>query len=305
MKCKAVILASTCLILLAGCSRLTHMPVESSNSSMLASSQEGRKVATKLITYSNLFDQPTQEAVKSKMVASLPEAAVLAFFEQVQFYNQHVPTDSFVQADFATSRSLIPDYDVAAISEKWTSQFPTFPGYNCRLTSFGLLKELVSVASTDDYDDHLLFIDNEAITQAPDPYQLTAEEEKAFRTIFGAVATENVTDHQVHIEKVQDYWNKKGVKFHTGKAKMVSVWMHDQLDEQQTKLFIGHVGVLIPTGKKYLFVEKISFEEPYQVLLFKSKQAIGDYLLDKYDVDTTGATKPFLMENDQAFSPQD
>ena len=43
---------------------------------------------------------------------------------------------------------------------------------------------------------------------------------------------------------------------------MISVIIHDNLDGDY--LFIGHVGVLLSIEKGYLFLEKISFEEPYQ-----------------------------------------
>ncbi|MET3643457.1 DUF4300 family protein [Streptococcus gallinaceus] len=295
MKPKYLLLVASCLLLTACASQKQSGDAVTPTSTQMAA----RKQVTKSINYSNLLDSQMQTEVKSVLEQAFPQENVTKFLEQVNFYNQHVPTDSLVQTGFGTSKELIPAYDVVAISEKWMAQFPDFPGYNCRLTSFGLLRGLITTKSTTGYDDSLLFIDKDAIQHAPASYQLTAEEASRFQTIFSAVATENVTDTHLHVKKVQAYWKKMGVTFETGQAKMISVWMHDQIDEKKTKLFIGHVGVLVPSETEFLFVEKISFEEPYQVLRFKSKKALVGYLLDKYDVDTTGGTRPFLMENDQ------
>ncbi|MGQ7563556.1 DUF4300 family protein [Streptococcus suis] len=82
------------------------------------------------------------------------------------------------------------------------------------------------------------------------------------------------------------------------KAKMVSVVMHDDLDGNN--LFIGLVGVMVEDEEGALFVEKLSFQEPYQAWKFKNKEAVYSYLLDKYAVDYSQETaQPFIMENDK------
>ncbi|MFH0401886.1 DUF4300 family protein [Streptococcus sp. A23] len=82
------------------------------------------------------------------------------------------------------------------------------------------------------------------------------------------------------------------------KTKMVSFVMHDDLDGNN--LFIGHVGVMVEDEEGALFVEKLSFQEPYQAWKFKNKEAVYSYLLDKYAVDYSQETaQPFIMENDK------
>ncbi len=79
---------------------------------------------------------------------------------------------------------------------------------------------------------------------------------------------------------------------------MVSFVMHDDLDGNN--LFIGHVGVMVEDEEGALFVEKLSFQEPYQAWKFKNKEAVYSYLLDKYAVDYSQETaQPFIMENDK------
>ena len=78
---------------------------------------------------------------------------------------------------------------------------------------------------------------------------------------------------------------------------MLSVVVHDDLDGQS--LFIGHVGILVPSEDGYLFVEKLTFEEPYQAIRFATKEDCYKYLDTKYENYTgEGLAKPFIMDND-------
>lgn len=79
---------------------------------------------------------------------------------------------------------------------------------------------------------------------------------------------------------------------------MVSVVMHDDLDGNN--LFISHVGVMVEDEEGALFVEKLSFQKPYQAWKFQNKEAVYSYLLDRYAVDYSQETaQPFIMENDK------
>ncbi|MBF4806798.1 MAG: DUF4300 family protein, partial [Pseudoleptotrichia goodfellowii] len=63
--------------------------------------------------------------------------------------------------------------------------------------------------------------------------------------------------------------------------------------------FIGHVGVLVSSSDgKFLFIEKLAFQEPYQALKFDNVLQLNDYLLNKYDVEYGQSNaKPFIMRN--------
>jgi len=63
-------------------------------------------------------------------------------------------------------------------------------------------------------------------------------------------------------------------------ARMLSVVLHDNLDGEY--LFVGHVGVMVPDKDGFLFVEKLTFEEPYQAIKFASKEECYKYLQGKY-----------------------
>ena len=84
------------------------------------------------------------------------------------------------------------------------------------------------------------------------------------------------------------------------KASFISVLFHSQLSADENTLFVGHVGVLVPLKQGgILFVEKLAFQEPYQVIKFQNRTELSDYLMNRYDVEWDQLTAiPFIMEND-------
>lgn len=49
-----------------------------------------------------------------------------------------------------------------------------------------------------------------------------------------------------------------------------------------------------------LFLEKLSFQESYQVIQFDNRIELNDYLMNKHDVSWGKPTaKPFIIENDE------
>ena len=122
-----------------------------------------------------------------------------------------------------------------------------------------------------------------------------AKDQADFDILFSRVKTEATQDVKVHATHMEDYY--KQFTF-DDKARMLSVVVHDNLDGDS--LFVGHVGVLVPTTDGYLFVEKLTFEEPYQAIKFASKKDCYKYLTTKYkDYTGPGLAKPFIMDNDK------
>lgn len=85
-------------------------------------------------------------------------------------------------------------------------------------------------------------------------------------------------------------------KFNNKKASLVSVIIHDNLEGDY--LFVGHVGVLVNNNNDFLFIEKLSFEEPYQAIKFSTTDACFSYLKNKHlNFCGQGLVKPFVMDN--------
>ena len=177
------------------------------------------------------------------------------------------------------------------ISSLWTAKHGDFIGTNCRINTYTLLKGKIKIPQVKN-DSELLFQDKDAIDKGK---LFDAKDQENFEILFSRVKTEATQDVKVHAKHMEDYY--KQFTF-DDKARMLSVVVHDNLDGNS--LFVGHVGVLVPTTDGYLFVEKLTFEEPYQAIKFASKKDCYKYLTTKYkDYTGPGLAKPFIMDNDK------
>ncbi|MBU5292446.1 DUF4300 family protein [Anaerosalibacter bizertensis] len=251
------------------------------------------------LTYSNLTDSSSQAEVKKAMKsAGILSENIDSFFQNVNYYNNAIEKKSLVKDGFVTIDSLEPEYDQSAMEEMWNTKNPEFIGYNCRITSFDLMKKMISVGNPDTKNSRELFMDEDALEHSPKKLFNKVEQEE-FKSVFSFVPTENTKDISVHLNKVKEDWKSKDIKFlNKDKVSLISVFFHSDEDNY---LFIGHAGVLIPSEDgKLLFVEKLSFQEPYQVIKFNNRIELNDYLMNKYDISWDQPTaKPFIMENDQ------
>ena len=278
-------LCSTLLLTLVACSR-TQKTSDSTAENSVTQSQSNQ-VSWKA-TYSNLNNQPSAEEVRKALAAHLNKDSVDAFFNLVNDYNATVGSVGLT-GDFSTFTKT--DYDIEKISNLWTPKKGDFVGTNCRINSYCLLKNSIEIPKLEK-DDSLLFVDNDAIDKGK---VFGAEDKDAFDILFSRVKTEATTDVKVHAAKMEKFLSQ--FKFNKN-ARMLSVVVHDDLDGQS--LFIGHVGILVPSEDGYLFVEKLTFEEPYQAIKFSTKEDCYKYLDKKYENYTgEGLAKPFIMDNDK------
>ena len=278
-------LCSTLLLTIVACSQ-TQKTSDSTAETSVTQSQS-KQVSWKA-TYSNLNNQPSAEEVRKALAAHLDKDSVDAFFNLVNDYNETVGSVGLT-GDFSTFTKT--DYDVEKISNLWTPKKGDFVGTNCRINSYCLLKNSIEIPKLEK-DDSLLFVDNDAIDKGK---VFDAEDKDAFDILFSRVKTEATTDVKVHAAKMEKFLSQ--FKFNEN-ARMLSVVVHDDLDGQS--LFIGHVGILVPSEDGYLFVEKLTFEEPYQAIKFATKEDCYKYLDTKYENYTgEGLAKPFIMDNDK------
>lgn len=278
-------LCSTLFLTLVACSQTQKTSDGSAETSVTQS--HPNQVSWKA-TYSNMNSMPSEEEVRKALAAHLDKDSVDAFFNLVNDYNNTVGSVGLT-GDFSTFTKT--DYDVEKISNLWTPKKGDFVGTNCRINSYCLLKNSIEIPKLEK-DDSLLFLDNDAIDKGK---VFGAEDKDAFDILFSRVKTEATTDVKVHAAKMEQFLSQ--FKFNEN-ARMLSVVVHDDLDGQS--LFIGHVGILVPSEDGYLFVEKLTFEEPYQAIKFATKEDCYKYLDTKYENYTgEGLAKPFIMDNDK------
>lgn len=278
-------LCSTLLLTLVACNQ-TQKTSDSTDETSVTQSQSNQ-VSWKA-TYSNLNNQLSAEEVRKALAEHLDKDSVNAFFNLVNDYNETVGSVGLT-GEFSTFTKT--EYDVEKISNLWTPKKGDFVGTNCRINSYCLLKNSIEIPKLEK-DDSLLFVDNDAIDKGK---VFGAEDKDAFDILFSRVKTEATTDVKVHAAKMENFLSQ--FNFNEN-ARMLSVVVHDDLDGQS--LFIGHVGILVPSEDGYLFVEKLTFEEPYQAIKFATKEDCYKYLDTKYENYTgEGLAKPFIMDNDK------
>ena len=237
-------------------------------------------------SYSNLNSKASLNEVSSILLKHLDKGSVDNFINLVRDYNDTVGSVG-LSGDFAPFTKT--DYDVEKISSLWTAKHGDFIGTNCRINTYTLLKGKIKIPQVKS-DSELLFQDKDAIDKGK---LFDAKDQENFEILFSRVKTEATQDVKVHAKHMEDYY--KQFTF-DDKARMLSVVVHDNLDGDS--LFVGHVGVLVPTTDGYLFVEKLTFEEPYQAIKFASKKDCYKYLTTKYKGYTgLGLAKPFIMDN--------
>ena len=237
-------------------------------------------------SYSNLKSKASLNEVRSILSKHLEKGSVDNFINLVRDYNDTVGSVG-LSGDFAPFSKT--DYDVEKISSLWTAKHGDFIGTNCRINTYTLLKGKIKIPQVKS-DSELLFQDKDAIDKGK---LFDAKNQADFEILFSRVKTEATQDVKVHAKHMEDYY--KQFTF-DDKARMLSVVVHDNLDGDS--LFVGHVGVLVPTTDGYLFVEKLTFEEPYQAIKFASKKDCYKYLTTKYkDYTGPGLAKPFIMDN--------
>lgn len=237
-------------------------------------------------SFSNMAKAEDKKYVEARLKSSLRAENVERLMALVDDYNGVAAP--YLTADF--SKSGTPAYDVGKITEAQSKKPMHYPNTNCRITTYLLLKDDMKVSEDIEADGELLFMDKEALNRAS---LLNEKETVDFIRLFSRVKTDGSKD-PAHQGKIMEKFLSQ-MTF-SDKASMVSVVLHDNLDGNT--LFIGHVGVLVKDGSGYLFVEKISFEEPYQAIRFQNKEACYRYLKNKYkDYTDPNVAPPFIMEN--------
>ena len=284
-----------CSVLLTGCGAVS----DGGQSTSQVSSASEAEATTLVAEYSNLVDTDAQEKVDALLAdAGISAARREVFRNHVVQFNDSVDT-AVLQSGFASGDLLSPKYDAYELQEQWAAVHPNFNGYNCRITAFSLLADFLNVGKDGNIRADELFMDQKSLQQDPSALQKKSEK-NAFLRLFSSVPTEDTTDQTVHVQTIQKDWQERKIAFaESEKCSLITVWFHDRWSETETELSIGHAGVLLNCDDGLYFVEKLAFQEPYQVTKFQNREELQQYLLKKYDTAWGQDTAhPFVMEND-------
>lgn len=247
------------------------------------------------IMYTNLSSDETKDELKNALLdKGLNEGDVDSFMSNLNTYNESADT-----SELASSFTKYSD-DVAYNNsmDKFTEKNPDFLGINCRITTFSLMKNSMDVNKELEDKSSVLDFDKKAIS---DKSLLSEDEMKKFITYYAPI---NVKDEKANYEDlITKEFSERGIKFNNDKVKVVSVYLNSKDEIDGNILFIGHTGLMYENQGKYYFLEKLSFQEPYQLLKFNSKKEIYDYLMKKYNQDMgEGTHEAIITENDKIFT---
>ena len=219
--------------------------------------------------------------------------------DRVEQFNASVKSE-WLTDGFESAAPTDTKYDPYEMQDEWTAANGSFPGYNCRITAFGLFSERIAAGADQPevQGEDSLFTDLETISANPDA--LCGDSTAKFCALFAPVNAVDSTEVEAQVKALQEGWAARGITFTDSKTSMISVIFHDKFSDEDNTLFVGHVGVLLPAedGSLY-FIEKVAFQEPYRLVKLQNRTELSDYLMEKYDTSWgQDTTRPFIMEND-------
>lgn len=252
-----------------------------------------KNLESEQITYTNLSGENSINTLKNILQNKISETNLNSFLNDVIKYNSVVKD---LADDFTTSNEVPVNYDMYKIITEIQNNFdPNFVGNNCRITTFELMKDFIDLNIKREESQNLIF-DNDSIK-----YQKKFNDDDfyKFNTFYKTVITEPTKDINRHVESMKKYFDEINLKFNLlENLSIISVVFHDDLDNPIHKLFVGHTGVLIEENGEFYFIEKLSLELPYQVVKFRNKEELNEYLMKTYDTSWEQTTaKPFILEN--------
>ena len=256
--------------------------------------------ALKTVEYSNLTDDDSRKQLSQLLSdAGIEEFRITALMDRVEQFNASVKSE-WLTDGFESAAPTDTKYDPYEMQDEWTVANGSFPGYNCRITAFGLFSEWIAAGADQPevQGEDSLFTDLETISANPDA--LCGDSTAKFCALFAPVNAVDSTEVEAQVKALQEGWAARGITFTDSKTSMISVIFHDKFSDEDNTLFVGHVGVLLPAedGSLY-FIEKVAFQEPYRLVKLQNRTELSDYLMEKYDTSWgQDTTRPFIMEND-------
>ena len=256
--------------------------------------------ALETVKYSNLTDEDSRKQLSELLTdAGIEESRIAPQLNRVEQFNASVKSE-WLTDGFESAAPTDTKYDPYDMQDEWAAANGSFPGYNCRITAFGLFSEFITAGADqpETQGEDSLFTDLETIDANPDA--LCGDSTAKFCALFAPVNAADSTEVEAQVKALQESWTARGIAFADSKASMISVVFHDKFSDEDNTLFVGHVGVLLSAedGTLY-FIEKVAFQEPYRLVKLQNRTELSDYLMEKCDTSWgQDTTRPFIMEND-------
>ena len=272
---KKVFLLLICIIFLCSCSKTENVT--------------GSK--PEVLKATNLYLQTDKDYVK-ELLKNNNVGNVDVFLNWVDHFNIASNQKCGVNTTWTSINDI--KYDEIECANKYEKKYQMSDG-DCRITAFALIeKDLQMSKKIQDEGTYLMF-DMDVIDNNKD-YKLVKNKRDDFVTLFNEINISNVGDKELQ-NVFSNKWKEYGIKINNEKVSLISLVIEDP---DSKVLFVGHTGVLIHLEDKIMFIEKIAFEQPYQITLLNNMNELFDMFSKRKEY--FGGEKengPFVYENDK------
>ena len=272
---KKVFLLLICIIFLCSCSKTENVT--------------GSK--PEVLKATNLYLQTDKDYVK-EILKNNNVGNVDVFLNWVDHFNIASNQKCGVNTTWTSINDI--KYDEIECANKYEKKYQMSDG-DCRITAFALIeKDLQMSKKIQDEGTYLMF-DMDVIDNNKD-YKLVKNKRDDFVTLFNEINISNVGDKELQ-NVFSNKWKEYGIKINNEKVSLISRVIEDP---DSKVLFVGHTGVLIHLEDKIMFIEKIAFEQPYQITLLNNMNELFDMFSKRNEY--FGVEKengPFVYENDK------
>ena len=103
--------------------------------------------ALKTVEYSNLTDEDSRKQLSQLLSDDgIEELRITALMDRVEQFNASVKSE-WLTDGFESAAPTDTKYDPYEMQDEWTAANGSFPGYNCRITAFGLFSEFITAGA--------------------------------------------------------------------------------------------------------------------------------------------------------------
>ena len=254
------------------------------------------------LKYSNIDDEATQDKVSQFLYENnIDKNDVDMFMNSVKSYYKSVNGVKLLNEDERLSDLQVP-YNLYDLSDKWDESNPDFVDQNCRITAFRLFKNFITSESNLSYDkinQNNLEFDLVTLKDNPNA-KFSKEDMNKFFNFYSEIKVSDINNVNKCAEEIAKELKKREISFKSDKN--ISIINGYVPYEEDESMFVGHTGVAINTKDGIVFIEKYGFGLPYQVTLFKDKENLKIYMVDRLKTSLTGESQsyePVIMENDK------
>lgn len=125
--------------------------------------------ALEAVEYSNLTDEDSRKQLSELLTdAGIEESRIAALLNRVEQFNASVKSE-WLTDGFESAAPTDTKYDPYEMQDEWTAANGSFPGYNCRITAFGLFSEFITAGADQPevQGEDSLFTDLETVDADP------------------------------------------------------------------------------------------------------------------------------------------